>query len=129
MSELMMTQIAFEKAAFHIIQMVNQKKNEEYNENLFKLVNIIIKNEIVNELHSLSFYEYFEMTYNCLYIMLSQAEKREEYELCAFIVEIIENENLIMKEWINSLPENDKEEMEEQFENLQLSMKIIKENY
>ena len=123
----MMKEVAYNKAVYHIINMVNSKKNEQYNDSLFNLINIIVRTEIINDLVNTSFFEYFELTYNCLHVMLKQAEIREDYEVCSFIVELIANEDSIMQEWLKTLPDEENEEMTEQFENLKIAMKIMNE--
>lgn len=123
----MMKEVAYNKAVYHIINMINTKKNEEYNESLFNLITIIVRTEIVDNLKNTSFFEYFELTYNCLHVILNQAEIREDYEVCSLIVELVANENEIMEEWIKTLPDEEKEEMTEQFENLKIAMKIMNE--
>ena len=124
-----MKELPYQRATLEIINMVNSKKTEEYNEHLFNILQIILKENILDDIKELNFYEFFELTYHCLHVILKQSEDREDYEICAFIIEIINNEDNIMKEWLNTLPEEEKEDMEEQFENLKITMKILKEQH
>ena len=126
----MMKQAAYEKATYQIINMINSKKQESYNDHLFNLLEIMLKENILEDIKQLSFYEFFELSYNCLHVMLKQCEQREDYEICAFVVELIENEDQILIEWIKTLPtEEERDEMFEQFEHLKITMKIINEQY
>jgi hypothetical protein len=125
-----MKQAAYEKATYQIINMINSKKQESYNDHLFNLLEIMLKENILEDIKQLSFYEFFELSYNCLHVMLKQCEQREDYEICAFVVELIENEDQILIEWIKTLPtEEERDEMFEQFEHLKITMKIINEQY
>jgi len=124
-----MKQAAYERATYQIINMINTKKTEDYNNHLFNLLQIILKENILQDIRQLSFYQFFELSYNCLHLILKQCEQREDYEICAFITEIIDHEDNIMIEWIKTLPEEERDEMFEQFENLKITMKIINEQY
>jgi hypothetical protein len=125
---LRMNETAFERAGYYVTEMYNSMGQEEYNDHLFKLVNIILHEKIIADLASLSFFEFFELTYNCLHVILQQAEIREKYELCHLIQGVIINEDKTMVEYINSLPENERDEMFDEFYYLKIAMITIRQN-
>jgi hypothetical protein len=103
--------------------------DDEYNTYLFNLIEVMISSSTIDGLKNSSFYKYFEITYNCLTIMLKESEQREEYEQCAMIMQILNKENKIFSDYLSTLAEEEKEDMEEEFENLKITMEIIKKTY
>ena len=121
-------QIAYEKAVFLVI-VINQKINngEDYTDQIFKLLNIMIKAEQISDVEGLTFDEFFFIVYNCLHRFLLEAESREDYEICATTKDIILNEEGIYRQWVKSLPEDDREYFLEELEYTQLALLMERE--
>ena len=124
-----MNNLSYERASFLIKQMGSTKNDDEYNTYLFNLIEVMISSSTIDGLKNSNFYKYFEITYKCLTIMLKESEQREEYEQCSLIIQILNKENKIFSDYLSTLAEEEKEDMEEEFENLKITMEIIKKTY
>jgi hypothetical protein len=82
-------------------------KEEDYTEHYNKMISLMIKEE---KLQGLYFNEFWAIGYNCLYIMIEQAEIREEYEVCSSIQTIITNEEEMYVSWCLSLPDEEQQQ-------------------
>jgi len=120
-----MTEIAYNKAIGYIANM-NQciLKGKDYSNELTEFIELIIKKDFLQDLY---FNEYWTLTYNVLWLVLMETEKREEYELCQLIMRIIENEEEIYKAWCLTLPEDQIADAEEELEYIKLQIKMEKE--
>lgn len=97
-------------------------KEKDYTEHYNKMICLIVKEEI---LHNLYFNEFWTIGYNCLYVMLDQAEMREEYEICSAIQTVITNEENLYISWCLSLPdEEQQQEALDELDYIKIAIKI-----
>lgn len=82
-------------------------KEKDYTQQYNKMICLIVKEE---NLYNLYFNEFWTIGYNCLYVMLDQAEMREEYEVCSAIQVIMHNEEQLYISWCLSLPEDEQQQ-------------------
>ena len=116
-----MKELAYNVAIGHVIDMnIKLQKGKEYSDSLNEMIGMIVKKEVLSDLY---FNEYWTIGYNCLWLLLDQAEMREEYEVCGTIKRIIENEEDIYKAWVLTLPEDDQEDALEELQYTQLAIK------
>ena len=122
-----LTQIIYQQVIFEINEIdLKIKKNKDYTEHLDELIIIMIKPEILNK--EISFNQFFNLSYHCLWEILIECEYREEYEICGIINKIINNEEVLYKEWIQTLPSDQQIEANEEFEIIKKQILIKREN-
>ena len=108
------TQFIYQQVIFEINEITKKiKKNKDYTEHLDELITIMIRPEILDK--DMSFNKFFNLSYRCLWQILIECEYREEYELCSIINKIITNEEELYREWVETLPEDQQIEANEEF--------------
>lgn len=117
-----MKELAYNIAIGHIIDMnIKLQKGKEYSDSLNEMIGVIVKKEMLTDIY---FNEYWTIGYNCLWLLLTQAEMREEYEVCGTIKRIIENEEDIYKAWCLTLPDEEQQDALDELEYTQLAIKM-----
>jgi hypothetical protein len=85
------------------------------------MICLIVKEEI---LHNLYFNEFWTIGYNCLYVMLDQAEMREEYEICSAIQTVITNEENLYISWCLSLPDEQQQDALDELDYIKIAIRM-----
>jgi hypothetical protein len=120
-----MKEIAYNIGIGCIIEM-NQAilKEKDYTEHLNKMIELIVKKEVLQNLY---FNEIWTIGYNCLFVMLDQAEMREEYEVCSVIQTIITNEEELYIAWcLNIQDEEQQQDALDELDYIKLAIKMEK---
>lgn len=122
-----MKQIAYDKAKYYISVIFDKmQNNEEYTDQIFYLVELMIKAEIIKDIEGLTFDEFFFIVYNCLWKINEECEEHEDYEVCSKLQQIITNEEEIYRAWVRNLPIEDQDDYFEELEYARLSLMMMR---
>jgi hypothetical protein len=124
-----MKEIAYERVVTLIYSIETKlKHNKDYSDDLFKMLEIMIKMDVVNDVQDLSFDELFWISFQCFQTLLIESEMRENYEVCSTITNILKNEEEIYKAWVMTLPEEEIEDALDELEHTKQLNNLIRDN-